>query len=165
MSVPTDVKTKKEELLIGWHFALQTLQRGNFDAATYYGKLGKRFGVPVVIASSVVSSAIFATLGKSEYASIQIAAGLISLTATVLSALQTFLNYSERSSGHKNAAVGYGDLRTEVQVLMATDLSAIADLDKKIDSIRTRWNALDKSSPTLPAWIYAAAEKAVRDQS
>ena len=161
MTTAVNVTEKKQDLLKRWHKALRILQKGNFGAATYYGKLGKRFGVPVVIATSVVSSAIFATLGNSEYPQIQLAAGFVSILATVLSALQTFLGYPERSSSHREAAGGYGDLRTEVQVLLASDLSTIADLDDRIESIRTRWNALDKGSPTLPEWIYAKAAGAV----
>jgi len=152
---------KKEDLLAAWHKSLRILQTGNFLAATHYGKVGKRFGVPVVIVTSVVSSAIFATMGESQHAQIQFVAGFFSLLATVLSSLQTFLGYAERSSSHKEAAVGYGELRTEVQVLLAGDLSTTADLDGRIESIRTRWTALDKGSPTLPSWAYGQAAKSV----
>lgn len=154
MSTTINTSEKKEELLEGWHKGLRILQIGNFTASTYYGKLGKRFGVPVVITTSIVSSAIFATIGESQYFAIQLAAGFVSILATVLSSLQTFLGYSERSSSHKEAAVGYGELRTEVQVLLASDLPNVTDLDARIESIRTRWSALDKGSPTLPNWIY-----------
>lgn len=160
MNTSNDTSVKLEELLKGWHKGLHILQKGNFTAATYYGKLGKRFGVPVVITTSIVSSAIFATIGNSEQTSIQLAAGFVSILATVLSSLQTFLGYSERSSNHKEAAVGYGELRTEVQVLLASSLPNVKDLDARIESIRTRWSALDKGSPTLPDWIYIDAAKA-----
>jgi len=160
MSTAIGTSEKKEDLLKSWHKGLRILQIGNFAASTYYAKLGKRFGVPVVITTSVVSSAIFATMGDSQHAQIQLAAGFVSLLATVLSSLQTFLGYSERSSSHKEAAVGYGELRTEVQVLLASDLPKVADLEARIESIRTRWSALDKGSPTLPDWIYADAAKA-----
>lgn len=150
---------KKEEILKGWLRGLRILQKGNFTAATYYGKLGKRFGVPVVITTSIVSSAIFATLGNSQCREIQIIAGFISILATILASLQTFLGYAERSSSHKEAAVGYGELRTETQILLTCDLAAVPNLDERIESIRTRWNALDKSSPTLPASIYEATVK------
>ncbi len=161
MSTAINPSEKKKVLLEGWHKGLRILQKGNFTAATYYGKLGKRFGVPVVITTSIVSSTIFATMGDSQYSEIQLAAGMFSILATVLSSLQTFLGYSERSSNHKEAAVGYGELRTEVQVLLASDLTAITSLDARIESIRTRWSALDKGSPTLPNWIYTETAKTV----
>lgn len=161
MSTAIDTNEKKEDLLKGWHKGLRILQKGNFIASTYYGKLGKRFGVPVVITTSIVSSTIFATIGESEYSGIQLVAGFVSILATVLSSLQTFLGYSERSSSHKEAAVGYGELRTEVQLLLASDLPHVTDLEARIESIRSRWSALDKGSPTLPDWIYADAAKAV----
>jgi hypothetical protein len=61
MSTAINMSEKKEDLLEGWHKGLRILQTGNFMASTYYGKLGKRFGIPVVITTSIVSSAIFAT--------------------------------------------------------------------------------------------------------
>lgn len=161
MSTASSPIIRKVELLEGWHKGLRVLQRGNFAASTHYGKIGKRFGVPVVISTSVVSSSIFATIGDSAHAEIQLLAGAISLLATVLSSLQTFLGYSERSSWHKEAAAGYGELRTEVQVLLASDLAAISDLDSRIESIRARWNALDKISPTIPRGIYEETAKAI----
>lgn len=160
MSTASDTSEKKEDLLRTWHKGLRILQIGNFTASTYYGKLGKRFGFFVVIATSAVSSTVFATIGSSQNTQIQFAAGVISLVATVLSALQTFLGYAERASSHKEAAVGYGELRTEVQVLLASDLPKVADLETRIESIRSRWSALDKGSPTLPDRIYADAAKA-----
>ncbi|NTU57576.1 MAG: SLATT domain-containing protein [Chlorobiaceae bacterium] len=153
----SETSDRKIDLLERWHNGLRILQKGNFMASTHYGKCGKLFGIPVVIITSIVSSAIFATIGKSADSAIQLTAGFISILATVLSSLQTFLGYSERASSHKEAAVGYGTLRTEVQVLLANDLSKVNNLDDRIESIRTRWNALDKSSPTLPQWIFANA--------
>jgi len=156
---------KGEHLLQKWHKGLRLLQVGNFRAATYYSKLGKRFGVFVVIITSVVSSAIFGTLGESEYKGLQLVAGLISVLGTVLSSLQTFLGYSERSASHKEAAVGYGELRTEVEMLLASDLTAISNWDKRVDSIRIRWLDVDKGAPTLPSRILADMKKEMGDDS
>lgn len=161
MSASAGTTHKKEVMLKEWHKGLRILQAGNFAASTYFGKLGKRFGIPVVITTTVVSSAIFGTLGESEHERIQIAAGFVSILATVLSSLQTFLGYSERSSGHKEAAVGYGELRTEVEVLLSSDLPGVSNLDERIESIRSRWSALDRNSPTLPKRIYAEAANTV----
>jgi hypothetical protein len=162
MNTPVDTRQKKEEMLKGWLRGLRILQKGNFNAATYYSKLGKRFGVPVVITTSIVSSAIFATLGT-QCKEIQIAAGFISILATILASLQTFLGYAERSSSHKEAAVGYGELRTEVQVLLTCDLMAVPNLDERIESIRKRWSALDKASPTLPTSIYETTARTIEN--
>lgn len=155
----TDTATiqKTEGLLMRWHHGLHILQLGNFKAATYYGRCAKLLGVPVTIATTVVASAIFATLGKSSTWWIQFSAGVLTILAAVLSALQTFLGYGERSRSHQTVAVGYGELRMELQVLLVKDLAQVADLDKCLDSIRSRWSALDKGAPTLPQWIYAAA--------
>ena len=165
MCATGDAIQKKEALLKEWSKALRILHKGNFTASTYYGQVGRRFGVVVVITTSIVSSAIFGTMGESQARGIQLAAGFVSVLATVLSSLQTFLGHSERSGSHKEAAVGYGELRTEVQVLLARDLATVADLDERIESIRSRWSAMDKGAPTLPERIYAETRKAVEGGS
>ena len=159
MSSPAEIVQKKEALLKDWHTGLRLLQIGNFRASSYYAKVGKRFGIPVVITTTIVSSAIFASLGESDHKVLQLIAGFVSILSTILSSLQTFLGYSERSSSHKEAAAGYGELRTEVQVLLSLDLVAVTNLDARIEGIRTRWNALDKGSPPLPDWVRAEASK------
>jgi len=83
MTNAIDAQEKKEDLLRGWHRGRRILQIGNFAVSTYFGKLGKRFGVAVVVATTIVGSTIFATMGESQYQVIQFAAGFVSVVATV----------------------------------------------------------------------------------
>lgn len=130
-------------------------------AAKYYGRLNVWLGVPVVVITSVAGSTIFATSGDPATKPVQYAAGAISLLATVLASLQTFLAFGDRAEKHKNAATRYGELRTEIQVLLSTELDQTLELDKRIESIRQRWARVDREAPTLPQRIYAEAEAVV----
>lgn len=145
---------RKQEMLQGWCRGLRILSLGNFRAATYYNKRHKTFGTLVVIATSVVGSTIFGTLGKNSNPPIQVAAGCISLFAVVLSSLQTFLGYSELSNKHKDSGIKFGELRSEVQVLLSDDFAKIPDLEAKINSIQAKWNVVEKECPSVPKKIY-----------
>jgi hypothetical protein len=148
---------RKRALLGQWLVGLRILHVGNFLAAKHCIKLNQRFGILVVIATSVVGSAIFASIGKLQDHRLQIFAGLLSLSATVLASLQTFLGYSNRASAHQAAAIKYGELRTEAEMLLTEDLAVVADLEKRLESIRRRWNDLDSTTPPLPDRIYEKA--------
>lgn len=145
---------KKRELLENWHRGLRILHKGNFAAATLYHRSHRLMGILVIIFTSIAGSSIFSTAGKVDQEVLQITAGVFALCATVLASLQTFLGYSEFSEKHKEAAIKYGDLRMEVQTLLAKDLNAMADIDDTIENIRKRWSETDKISPTLPQFIY-----------
>lgn len=148
----------QESMLAGWLELLGILNRGHFNASKKYGRANDILGGAVVIATAVVGSAIFASLGKAPNTIVQILAGLVSLTATVLAALQKFLGFADRAQKHQDAACSYGILRKEVQVLLA-GLDGTRDLDARIDSVRTRWDEIEKIAPTIPERIYQKAEK------
>ena len=140
---------KTREMLDGWHKGLRTLSRANFSMASRYGWWNALVGACVVVFSGAAGSTVLANLGKSD-PELQLKIGLVSIVATILASLQTFFKFSELSNRHKAAAVKYGGLRTEVQVLLASDLPKVADLDQKIESIRTRWQSIDQEAPTAP---------------
>lgn len=146
----------KQELLEGWHQALRILHRGNFMAAKHYSRLNIVLGVPVVIITSIAGSTMFATSGETDAELLQYAAAALALLATVLSSLQTFLSYGEQAARHKEAAVKYGVLRTEIQVMLTSDIAGMSDLDVRIEALRKQWAAIDAEAPTLPHKIYDA---------
>ena len=69
-------------------------------------------GIPSVVLSAAVGTTLFATLGRNgASANLRIAAGLVSLFAAVLVALQTFLGLAELADKHRSAASTYGAIR------------------------------------------------------
>jgi pheromone shutdown protein TraB len=60
----------------------------HYDMATILGRRHWRLGVPVIITTTVVSTAIFSTLTEETAMGWRIATGLISVAAAVLAALQ-----------------------------------------------------------------------------
>ena len=161
-----DAKSRGETLLNMWYRSLRTLQNGHFMASAYYGWVAKALGVPVVIGSSVVSSAVFSTLSEADGDNrIKMVAGGISIFVTVFSSLQTFLGFAERATHHKQAAIGYGSLRTESQVMLV-DIGDISTLQTRLDSIRNRWSKLDEDAPTLKeSFVVKAKKKCEREDA
>ena len=80
---------------------------------------GRRFGIPVTVAATIVGTSIFATLSSPQQSLIlQIGTGLLSLGAAVLSALHTFFNFSEVAAQHKGAAAEYEGVRHELDAFL-----------------------------------------------
>lgn len=87
-------------------------------------------------------------------------AGIVSLVASILSGVNTFLNYGDLAITHSDAASKWGELRRHVEEVSVTsnDLNA---LDAAIKDIETKWSALAKTTPPIPEKTYAKVKKEV----
>jgi hypothetical protein len=127
-----------------------------------------KLGIPVTIATTIVGTAIFTTIDStSPNTLIKIGAGLLSLTAVVLSALQTFFNFSDVASQHKDAAASYESVRYQLDlfILRNEKLKNETNLDeplKILEKIATQMNQIAKKAPNIPDRVYDAVSAKVR---
>lgn len=119
-------------------------------------------GVPVVILTTIVGTAIFASLsdGKSPLSfvaspvQIQIGTALTSVLAAVLSALQTFMNFGERAKSHAQASASFFELWRSLERLLklepeACELPAkVAELDNIFTRARNQAPPLSRRNET-----------------
>jgi len=75
----------------------------------------KALGVPVIVTSAVVSTAIFASLQQNAAVGWKIATGLLSLAAATLAALQTFFNYTSIAQKHLASARAWSSIRRRLE--------------------------------------------------
>jgi hypothetical protein len=145
-------------LLAQWHNGLRISHIAQSRAAASCEQRGRLLGVAVVVLSTIVGTAIFSTLDSSPSTAVQIVAGLASVSAGVLAALQTFLGLEQRAAKHRELATAYGALRRELE---AAEALGAGDLPTLLGDLRHRWDALDASAPATSARIYRSAVAAV----
>src|SRR2546423_8956710 len=152
---------KPEELIDQWRLGFRIGHRAHYEAAKYYQRLHLSIGIPTVIISALLGTTVFANLQYSNVAWVGIMLAVLSVTMIVLSSLQAFLRYSERSERHRTAAVQYGELRRELEQLIV--FSAKNPINEAtIEDLRKKWDSVDRQAPTIPTAIYNAIEKQVR---
>src|SRR2546428_6350802 len=81
-----------EELLRGWLLHTHKARDRHDEAARVYDRLRYLVGGPTIVLSAVVGTSVFASVAQSPGPTVAIAVGVFSVTATVLAALQTFLD-------------------------------------------------------------------------
>lgn len=139
MSAPSTRTTP--DLLTDWHRRVRESQFAHYEASKQLARANYTFGIPVVVISTFVGTAVFATLEKASGTEFRITVGCISVLAAVLSSLQTFLRFSERSEKHRAVGVRYGSIRREIELLQASaqpyDPKRLSEVKEKIDSIST----------------------------
>ena len=143
-----------EEVLQEWYLRVSVTQRAHYLSADHFHKRKYWLGVPAVILATVVGTSVFATLADKPDVWVQIAIGLASVAAAVLTSLQTFLGYSERAEKHRLAGARYGSLGREMETIRALAQGVTAD---DIKRVRMRLDTLAVESPNNPQPIYDKA--------
>ncbi|MDQ2696374.1 MAG: SLATT domain-containing protein [Pseudomonadota bacterium] len=137
------------------------MSNAHYDMAEKYRKRYRLFGIIVVTVTSIVGTTVFTSLGESPDTRIQLFTGLLSIGAAVLSALQTFLGFSELQAQHKRAGDGYSISRRDFEFLMMKYPTANGITGEsgtsELEALKKNLDELDRASPTIPDKIYDAA--------
>lgn len=139
----------------------------------------KKLGGWVTALSAIIGTAIFTSIMKNHDVSsigktgqstdwIAIAACILSILATILSALQRFLRFSEIASLHKKSAVNYAGIVRKLENFLITyevDLTSTqtskhkVEAIKRLDVIKESILKVDDTAPMIPFWIMQQIRK------
>lgn len=104
------------------------------------------------ILSAVIGASVFASLEAIYEPWSRIVAGLVSLSASVLSSLVTFNRYEERTEKHRTVAARYkAGLRLLEQTLASPRRNSIDSAG--LDRLRQELDDLEASAPVVPESI------------
>jgi hypothetical protein len=145
------VNTSQRAVLEQWRNGFHLHQDCHYDAAKRVRGRGRILGGFVILLSALVGAAVFRSIAESLGTNAKIALGLMSVVAGTLGALQTFLDYPGLAERHRTAAVEYGDLRRELDRLIATEDTS--DVDDQMSSVQKRWHEVDSAAPEIPPRI------------
>jgi hypothetical protein len=143
-----------QQVLDGWYQRVVVTQRAHYMSANHYDHGRYAIGIPTIMLSTFVGTAVFATLQKSAEPWLQICIGFASVVAAVLASLQLFLGYAERAERHRVAGAKYGALGRELEVLRTSPALHPSEV---IDGIRKRLDAVALESPNNPIAVYNRA--------
>jgi len=146
-------------LLDQWRLGLRISHRAHHEAAKYYQRLHLIFGVPTVVISAFLSTAVFAALQHSNTTWIKYLLSILSVVMIVMSSLKAFLRYAELSERHKTAAAQIGEVRRDLEQHLA--FVNIPITEATVQELRKKWDAADRQAPTIPTSIYRKVEKLV----
>jgi len=149
---------EQEKLIEQWYNGIRIFHIAHHLAASHYSRMHLMLGIPVVILTTVVGATVFSTLEVGTHIIIKVIIGIFSVAAAIISALQTFLKYSELAEKHKNAAAKYGALRRELDEIKLT-INNISDFKEVSKDFRSRWDCVVSETPTIPQNIHDKAAK------
>ncbi|HTG47712.1 MAG TPA: SLATT domain-containing protein [Actinomycetota bacterium] len=133
-----------ERLLAEWHLRITTAQFGHQLQAERTRVWNLALGIPVVVATTIVGTSAFAALNNTgSHDSWKIAAGVLSIFAAVLAALQTFLGFGDRAERHRIAATRYASIRRAIELALTRHDT------QEIDKIRIDMDRVGGPSPQI----------------
>jgi hypothetical protein len=151
------------KLLAQWHRGLREMHKAQQQAATRFERRGRWLGVVTVVASTIVSTSLFADASDSLSKVAKIAAGILSLVAAVLAAVQGSLKYGELAAQHRAAVQLYGPLRREVEELRVLVDAGGEVPSERIENLRKRWDEVESESPNVPQDIYDSVARSLNN--
>lgn len=144
----------RQELLQEWYRRVSVTQAAHYYSAGDFGARKYFLGVPTVVLTTLVGTSVFATLQEQPGYWVQVLVGLASVTAALLSGLQTFLGDAERSEKHRTAAAQYGALGRELECYLSKKDEIP---EEQLSSLRDSLNRLAIESPNIPIKTYRKA--------
>jgi hypothetical protein len=144
---PTAWTPTIEELLQDWRKRAYAAQASYYEVAERHRRRNYQLGVPVVIVSSLVGTAIFADWGTEPGYKWWV--GSVSILAAVLASLQTFLKFGENATLHGAAADWFAAIRRDIEELLALPPHLRGHPKQCLDSIRQEMNKAGQKSPEL----------------
>src|SRR5215470_9864950 len=144
---PVPWTPRMEELLHDWRSRVYAAQSAYYETAEKLRRLNYWLGVPVVVVSSVVGTAIFADWSKGG--PLKWVVGSVSILAAVLAGLQTFLKFGENATLHGTAADWFAAIRRDIDELLALPADLRGHPKECFDSLRQEINKAGQKSPEL----------------
>jgi hypothetical protein len=139
-----------EQLLSTWHRRMDACQHAYYLEAERYKRWHFWLGVPAVIFSTVVGTAVFASLeNQSVSISARVDIALVSIAAAVLAGLQTFLRLSETAAAHAHAGDWYAAIKRDIEQLRALRREERGSARACTDTLRKEMNKAGQKSPEL----------------
>ncbi|MFN9476497.1 SLATT domain-containing protein [Acidovorax sp.] len=144
------------ELVVAWLRRARESQFAHYRASNRLANYGRTFGVPVIVITAFVGASAFASiLSQTVPLYAKVIAGLFSIAATVLSSLQTFFKFSERSEKHRTVGAKFGSIRRELESLHARGEVSSSELA----AVREKLDKLAEEAPNVDAPIFSHEAK------
>lgn len=136
-----------------WLNGLRVGHIGHSKTSAAFSSRGRVLGVATIFLSALVGAGIFSAIGSEPPTWVRILGGVCSFLASACAGVNTFLNYSELSEKHRLAATKFGSLRRELEGLLSAEDPDI----EGINSVMSRWSALEEEVPPVPSRMHRAA--------
>jgi len=132
--------------------------KGHFNAEDTWVRRNYWLGVPATVLGAIAGASLIKSYPEWATA--------MTLLASLLTGLMTFLKPNERAALHRAAAGQFLALRNEARFFREIDLlqrDRLAELPDKLRALSAARNELNQKSPSIPRRAFVAARKGIEE--
>ena len=154
-----------DRLLTDWFRRIRESQLNHYASAGYFSRMHVILGVPTFALGAAVGTAVFVSIGNNPTGEYKVTVGLVSMLASVLAALHTFLGYSGRAEKHRLTASNYAAVRRDLELLKSFPPDNIDEIHQALLPIKQSMDHLAESSPSIPGWLFKINTRAMKKRN
>ncbi len=142
-----------EELIASWGDIASCYKWMHDEGYRKYDTISYRMMIPIAVLSTVTGSLnmSMSSLVPEDYvATGNKILGGVSIFTGILTSLQSYFRFAQKSEGHSNAAVGWGKLERNIRIELRIDKAARKDADSFMKVCRAEYDRLLEQSPVIP---------------
>jgi hypothetical protein len=141
------------DLVLAWIRRTRESQLSHYALANSLAHYDKWLGIPVIIIAAIIGSSVFSSIDAGTIPTwAKLIIGFLSVVAGILSSLQTFFKFSERSEKHQLAATRYGSIRRKLEAVYAQNDTQIDE--NYLNELRESLDNLARESPHVPVGVF-----------
>lgn len=152
------MNVEQKHLLQSWRKELGFLLQSHYTKSISVRRLNYLLGFPAILISIAISGYVFFTITHNPTFWAKLVAGMLLMLSAILTALQTFLKYSEQSEHHRTASARYESLYHSVDQMLVFPPKEDITLGKWCDKLRERWDELNLEAPNVNKVEYKYAK-------
>ena len=149
-------------LLNDWWRRSREAQWAHYATGRSFTRSHYIIGIPLVLLTAFSGTSVFYVMTTSPNRNLGFVVATTSVIAAILGGLQTFLRLSDQAAAHRAAAVEYSGIRRYLEEVIATcSLNGAHD----VTVLRDRFDDITKSSPPVPARVWARTEDTLAERT
>ena len=156
---PKPISENHEALLLKWFNRFRKSEKAHYKSANSCRIFNYCLGIPLVIITTIIASEYFSVIEKacrkifenptSKLEALHYTVIVLSITAPIIAALQTFLKFPERAEQHRKAALQFGNLKSKIEELLSFPPEDLKDLKNEVEKIQKENSQINSASPSI----------------
>ncbi len=126
----------------------------HYSRADWFRKVNNTIGVAAVVLSAVVSAGILTSIHSSPSFWWTVAAGIVGVSATSLTAIRAYLRLGELSELHRVRAAKFGGIHDQLVTFVLSHPPNDAASRQRLDTIYAEITKLEEEGPGYPAHVF-----------
>ena len=130
--------------------------KGHFVSAQFWTCFHIFIGIPMILCAAGAGASVLSKFDKDG-----VIIAILSIAATALAALITFLNPNEKANLHLNSGNNYDSLQNRIRMFWSIDCwreESEQVLTEKLKYFSEQKDKLNQTSPQIPWWAYKIAK-------